>query len=168
MSRYLCVDSTNCSGFRKYGCGFRKFAYFWSSFERYTLKGVFFVESKTAKQQGRSKKSNNLIWARQILFGPLVESTCNAQNAQFGLVMLEKIGSQVHLYKPNGLKRCDCFFHSYETVCNLNESKCDRYVSAFLGVCFDMFRLCLQYVLNLFSTQIFSRTFFIGRAPRCA
>ena len=31
----LFVDSTNCSGFRKYCCGFRKLAYFSSDFERY-------------------------------------------------------------------------------------------------------------------------------------
>ena len=34
MSYYLFVDSTNCSGLRKYGCGFRKFVYFWCHFER--------------------------------------------------------------------------------------------------------------------------------------
>ena len=38
MSRYLCVASTNCSGFRIYDCGFRKIAHFFlSDFERYIV-----------------------------------------------------------------------------------------------------------------------------------
>ena len=63
----LFVDSTNCSGFRKYGCEFRKFAYFWSNFERYSVLGICLWNSK---QQRRSNKSSNvadsttnLIWA---------------------------------------------------------------------------------------------------------
>ena len=30
MSQYLYVESTDWSGFRKHGCGFRRFSYFWS------------------------------------------------------------------------------------------------------------------------------------------
>ena len=67
MSRYLYMDSTNCYGFRKYGCGFRKFAYFWSNIERYSVLGICLWNRK---QQMRSKKSSNaansattLIWA---------------------------------------------------------------------------------------------------------
>ena len=40
MSLYLFVDSTNCFWFRKYGCRFRNFAYFWSDFERYSVLGI--------------------------------------------------------------------------------------------------------------------------------
>ena len=57
MSYHLFVDSTNCSGFRKYSCGFRKFAYFWSDFERYNDLGVCLWNPK---QHRRSKKSSNV------------------------------------------------------------------------------------------------------------
>ena len=67
MSHYLFVDSTNCSGFRKHGCGFRKFAYFWSNFERYSVLGIYLWNPK---QQRRAKKCSNVadstsnpIWA---------------------------------------------------------------------------------------------------------
>ena len=46
----LIVDSTNCSGFHKYCCGFRKVAYFWCDFERYSVYSYLFVESNTAKK----------------------------------------------------------------------------------------------------------------------
>ena len=39
-SDHLFVDSTICSGFRKYSCVFRIFAYFWSDFDG-TLYWVF-------------------------------------------------------------------------------------------------------------------------------
>ena len=67
MSHYLFLDSTNCSGFRKYGCGFRKFAYFWRDFEQYSVLGICLWNPK---QLRRSKKysivagsATNLIWA---------------------------------------------------------------------------------------------------------
>ena len=53
---YLFVDSTSCSGFRKYGCSFRKIAYFWSDFERFSLLGICLWNPK---QRKRSKKSSN-------------------------------------------------------------------------------------------------------------
>ena len=56
MTYLLFVDSTNCSGFRKYICGFRKFAYFWSNFERYNVLGICLWK---AKQERRSEKSSN-------------------------------------------------------------------------------------------------------------
>ena len=56
MFYHLFVDSTNCSGFHKYCCGFRKFAYFWSDFERYNDLGICLWNPK---QHRRSKKSNN-------------------------------------------------------------------------------------------------------------
>ena len=66
MSHILYVDSANCSGFLKYGCGFRKCANFWSNFERYNVLGICLWNPK---QQTRSKKSSNvadfttnLIW----------------------------------------------------------------------------------------------------------
>ena len=67
MSFYLFVDSTNCSGFRKYSCGFRKLAYYGSDFERYSVLGICLWNPK---QQRKSKKcsniadsAKNLIWA---------------------------------------------------------------------------------------------------------
>ena len=51
------VDSTNCSGFRKYSCGFRKFAYFLSNFERYNDLGICLWNPK---QHRRSNKSSNV------------------------------------------------------------------------------------------------------------
>ena len=56
MSYYLFADSTNCSGFRKYIWGIRKFAYFWSNFERYNVLSICLWNPK----QQRSKKSNNV------------------------------------------------------------------------------------------------------------
>ena len=53
MSCYMCVDSTNCYRFQKYACGFRKFVYFRSDFERY---GVLGMRLWNRKQQRRSKK----------------------------------------------------------------------------------------------------------------
>ena len=67
MFNNLFVDSTNCSGFRKYGSGFRIFVNFWSDFERYS---VLIICLWNPKQQRRSKKCSNvadsassLIWA---------------------------------------------------------------------------------------------------------
>ena len=40
MFYHLFVDSINCSGFRKYSCGFRKFAYFPNDVERYNDIGI--------------------------------------------------------------------------------------------------------------------------------
>ena len=57
MFCYLFVDSTNRSGFHKYCCGFRKFAYFWSNFERYNDLGICLWN---AKQHRRSKKSSDV------------------------------------------------------------------------------------------------------------
>ena len=57
MSCYLFVDSTNCSGLRKHVCGFRKIAYFWSDFERYSVLGIGLW---TPKQRRRSKKSTKV------------------------------------------------------------------------------------------------------------
>ena len=54
---HLFVDSTNCSGFRKYSCGFRKLAYFPSNFERYNDLGICLWN---LKRHRRSKKSNNV------------------------------------------------------------------------------------------------------------
>ena len=54
MFYHLFVYSTNCSGFHKYCCGFRKFAYFWSNFERYNDLGIC---SWNTKRHRRSKKS---------------------------------------------------------------------------------------------------------------
>ena len=63
MSYDLFVDSTNCSGFRKYGCGFRKIAYFRIDFERYSVLGIGLWNPK---QQRRSKKVAKLRIPRQI------------------------------------------------------------------------------------------------------
>ena len=52
---YTCL--VNCSGFRRYGCGFSNFAYFWSDFERYSVYGICFWNPK---QQRRWKKSSNV------------------------------------------------------------------------------------------------------------
>ena len=57
MSYYLFVGSKNCSGFRKYGCGFCKIAYFRSDFERYSVLGICFWNPK---QRRRSKKSSKV------------------------------------------------------------------------------------------------------------
>ena len=54
---HLFVDSTNCSGFHKHCCGFRKLAYFWSDFERYNDLGICLWNPK---QHRRSKKSSNV------------------------------------------------------------------------------------------------------------
>ena len=54
---HLLVDATNCSGFRKYSCGFRIFAYFSSNFERYNGLGICL---RNPKQHNRSKKSSNV------------------------------------------------------------------------------------------------------------
>ena len=67
LSQCLFVVSTNCSLFHKYGCEFRKFACFWSDFERYSDLGIWLWNTK---QQRRSMKcckvansTTNLIWA---------------------------------------------------------------------------------------------------------
>ena len=39
VSLFVC-GFHNWSGIRKYGCGFHKFAYFWSNFERYSVVGI--------------------------------------------------------------------------------------------------------------------------------
>ena len=57
MFYYLFVDSTNYSGFRKYGCGFRKIAYFRNDFERYSVLGICLWNPK---QRRRSKKSSKV------------------------------------------------------------------------------------------------------------
>ena len=57
MFYHLFVDSTNCSGFRKYSCAFRKFACFSSDFERYNDLGICLWNRK---QHRRSKKSDNV------------------------------------------------------------------------------------------------------------
>ena len=57
MFYHLFVDSTNCSGFHKYCCGFPKFAYFWSDFEWYNDLGICLWNPK---QHRRSKKSSNV------------------------------------------------------------------------------------------------------------
>ena len=54
---YLFVDSTNCSIFIKYDCGFRKFACFCSDLERYSFLGICLWNPK---QRRRSKKSRNV------------------------------------------------------------------------------------------------------------
>ena len=75
---HLFVDSTTCSGFRKYSCGFRKLAYFSSDFERYNdLVSCLW----NPKQHRRSKKTSNNFW-------PVADSAYNPENAQFGLVMI--------------------------------------------------------------------------------
>ena len=57
MSYYLFVDSKNCSGFRKYSCGFHKVAKFSSAFERYSVWGICLWNPK---QQRRSKRSSKV------------------------------------------------------------------------------------------------------------
>ena len=57
MFYHMFVDSTSCSGFRKYSCGFRKFAYFSRDFERYNDLGICLWNQK---QHRRSKKSSNV------------------------------------------------------------------------------------------------------------
>ena len=57
MFYHLFVDFTNCSGIRKYSCGFRNFAYFSSDFERYNDLGICMWNPK---QLRRSKKSSNV------------------------------------------------------------------------------------------------------------
>ena len=56
MSHCLFLDSTNCFGFRKYGCGFRKFAYICSHFE---WNSVLSICVWIPQQQRRSRKSSN-------------------------------------------------------------------------------------------------------------
>ena len=57
ISYYLFVVFTKCSGFRKLNCGFLKFAYFWSDFERYNVLSICLWNPK---QQRRSEKSSNV------------------------------------------------------------------------------------------------------------
>ena len=57
MTYNLYVDSTNCSGFRIYGCGFHKITYFWSDFERCIVLGICFWNPK---QHRTSKKRRNV------------------------------------------------------------------------------------------------------------
>ena len=57
MTYYILVDSTKCSGFRKYGCGFHKIAYFWSRFNRYSVLGNCLWNPK---QRRRSKKRSKV------------------------------------------------------------------------------------------------------------
>ena len=87
MSYHLFVNSTNCSGFRKYCCGFRKFAYFWSNFVRYNNLGICLWNPK---QHRRSKKSSNVADSATNLMLTVADSAYNAENAQFGLVMMSK------------------------------------------------------------------------------
>ena len=86
MPFYLFKDSTNCSGFRKYGCGFRKFAYFGSNFERYSVLDIF-CGTQNSKEDER--KVAKLRIPQQIYIWPVADSAYNAQNAQFGLVRIE-------------------------------------------------------------------------------
>ena len=57
MFYHFFVDSSNCSGFRKYSCGFLKFAYFLSDFEQYNDLRICLWNPK---QHRRSKKSSNV------------------------------------------------------------------------------------------------------------
>ena len=57
MPYHLFVDSKNCSGFRKYGCGFRKIVYFRSDFDQYSVLGICLWNPK---QRRRSKKSSKV------------------------------------------------------------------------------------------------------------
>ena len=100
MSYYLFVDSANCSGFSKYGSGFRNFAYFWSNLERYSVLGICLWNPK---QRRRSKKSSKVagsatnlilaccgtrlqctectVWPRNVVFtDSLSANTLNKQN----------------------------------------------------------------------------------------
>ena len=60
--QYFFMGSTNCSGFRKFGCGlnliffcrFRKIDCFWNNFEQYSVLAIC---PWSSKQRGRSKKS---------------------------------------------------------------------------------------------------------------
>ena len=54
---HLFIDSTNCSGIRKFCCWFREVACFWSIFEHYS---VLVICPWNPKQQRTSKKSNNV------------------------------------------------------------------------------------------------------------
>ena len=62
---YLFVNSTNCSGFRHYCCGFSKIAYFWSDFERYSVLGICLWNPKQRRRSKRNSKvadsATNLI-----------------------------------------------------------------------------------------------------------
>ena len=86
MFYHLFVDSTNCSGFRKYSCGFREFASFWSDFERYNDLGICLWNPKKHR---RSKKSSNDADSATNLIWPVADSAYNAENAKLGLVMIE-------------------------------------------------------------------------------
>ena len=57
MFYHLFADSTNCSGFRKYSCGFRRFASFSSDLEQYNDLGICLWNTK---QHRRSNKSSNV------------------------------------------------------------------------------------------------------------
>ena len=57
MSYSLFVDSTKCSGFRKYSCEFHNSPIFWSKFEWYNVLSNCLWNPK---QQKRSKKSSNV------------------------------------------------------------------------------------------------------------
>ena len=85
---YCCIITRpNCAlGRRTILClgvpGFRKFAYFWSDFERYSVLSICLWNPK------QQRKEEMLRIPRQIYFWPVAESAYNAQNAQFGLVMI--------------------------------------------------------------------------------
>ena len=55
LAFYLFVDSTSYSRFRKYFCGFRKFANFWNDFVWYSFLGICLWNPK---QQKISKKNS--------------------------------------------------------------------------------------------------------------
>ena len=64
MSYFLFVDFTNFSGFRPNSCKFRKFACFWSNFERYNVSSIRLWKPK---QQRRSEKSRNIaVFSRNL------------------------------------------------------------------------------------------------------
>ena len=82
------MDSTNWFSIRHILLRIRKFACFWSTFEQYSVLAIC---PWNPKQQRRSKKSTMVWISRQIRFWPVPESTYNAQNSQFDLVMYQKV-----------------------------------------------------------------------------
>ena len=78
------MDYTNCSGFRKYGCGFRKIAYFWSDLERYSVLGICLWNPKRRRRSNKSNKigdsATNLILACCEIRLPFTECTVWLRN----------------------------------------------------------------------------------------
>ena len=110
------MDSTKCSGFRKFCRRFHSIGCIWSEYEQYI---VLAFSQGNPKQQRRSKKNSNVEDSGQLCYWPVVKSVYKSQNAQFGIIMVIKhykfnrfvktlaLGSHITAFVSHKQKRVD-------------------------------------------------------------